>query len=467
MEKIKDIIKETAGGGGFKRTAKVIENKVINCQMKPLDYFQPFQGELKKISEKNLKKLKESIIRKGFTAPLFIWQDKILDGHQRKIALESLAYDGYQVDGIPYVEIKADNEKDAKEILLTYVSQYADISKDGLAEFINLGGLDAIDLSSFIVMPKLEDMVVNMVEQDEVPEPDELEPKAKTGDIYQLGRHRIICGDSTDPEVIAKLMNGNKADMCFTDPPYNVDYQGGMGTHALNKRQGILNDKMDAESFYNFLLAACRNIVQFCNGGIYICMSSSELDSLKVAFETAGGHWQSFIIWVKNTFTLSRSDYQHTYEPILYGWPEGIKNHFFIEQRDNGNVWEDLRAAKAEFDGEFTTIKFSGFEVKIKGKAEGEIRRGKQKIDVWRYDKPKKSAEHPTMKPLELCAEAIKNSSFDGQIVMDIFLGSGSTLISAEQLNRTCYGCELDPKYIDVIIARWEKLTGGKAVKIE
>jgi DNA modification methylase len=169
---------------------------------------------------------------------------------------------------------------------------------------------------------------------------------------------------------------------------------------------------------------------------------------------------------VKNVFTLSRSDYQHTYEPILYGWSGNVVNHHFIGNRDIPNVWEDIRELRSEFDGENTIIKFQGFEVKIKGKVEGEVRRRKQKTDIWRYDKPNRSKEHPTMKPIELCAEAIKNSSKQGEVVLDLFGGSGSTLIACEQLNRKARLMELDPKYVDVIIDRWEKLTGLKAEKL-
>lgn len=445
---------------------KAVINKVLDCQTADLNSFIVFNDELKEISSKNLSKLKNSITRNGFTKPIITWKMKILDGHQRKVALESLAYDGYTLPKIPFVAIDVDTEKRAKEILLTCTAQYGEVTKERLEYFVSNNGLNALDLSGFVAMPRLEDMACQNIELNEEPLESTVEPIAKQGEIYQLGNHRVLCGDSTDREMIEKLMDGKKADMVFTDPPYNVDYTGGMGTHEKNDRQGILNDKMSASQFYQFLLAACRNMIEFSSGGIYICMSSSELHTLKVAFEEAGGHWQSFIIWVKNTFTLSRSDYQHTYEPILYGWPARITGHYFIELRDNGNVWEDLMKIKADYDGEFTTLKFSGFELKIKGKAEGQIKRGKQKIDVWRYNKPVKSPDHPTMKPIELCAEAIKNSSTEGRMVLDLFLGSGSTLIAAEKLRRTCYGCELDPKFVDVIIDRWEKLTGKKAVKL-
>lgn len=263
-------------------------------------------------------------------------------------------------------------------------------------------------------------------------------------------------------------MGGKNANMAFTDPPYNVAYEGG-GNYAENgkqKRQMIKNDEMSKENFFEFLSKVCKNLIDYCDGGIYICMSSSEIDALKIAFERGGGHWQSFVIWVKNTFTLSRADYQHTYEPILYGWAGRIKNHYFTDRRDIANVWEDLQEVKTNFDGEHTTIKFQGFEVKLKGKVEGQIKRKKQHTDIWRYDKPTKSTEHPTMKPVALCVEAITNSSQRGDMVLDLFGGSGSTLIACEKTGRVCRMMELDEHYVDVIIKRWEEYTGNKAKKL-
>jgi len=208
-----------------------------------------------------------------------------------------------------------------------------------------------------------------------------------------------------------------------------------------------------------------KPIIANTDGGIYVCMASSELDSLKSAFEEGGGHWQSFIIWVKNHFTLSRADYQNTYEPIMYGWRNGIVNHYFTQRRDIANVWEDLSKVKTEYDGKHTTITFQGFKVRIEGKVEkGEVIRKKQHIDIWRHDKPTKSLEHPTMKPVALVVEAITNSSSDGDIVLDTFLGSGSTLIACEKTGRICYGVELDEKYCDVIVQRYVDYTGDTKV---
>lgn len=268
--------------------------------------------------------------------------------------------------------------------------------------------------------------------------------------------HRVLCGDSTKKEDVERLMSGNSAQMCFTDPPYNIDYQGGVGAHKQNKRERIQNDKMSKEDFREFLNKAIKSIVKNTDGGIYICMGPSELDSLKGEFEKAGGQWQSFIIWVKNNFTLGGADYQNTYEPILYGWRKGVVNHYFIDRRDIANVWEDLSKVKTEYDGKETTITFAGFKVKLQGKIEkGQVIRKKQYVDIWRHNKPIKSSEHPTMKPISLVTEAILNSSREGNIVLDPFLGSGSTLIASEKTNRICYGIEIDPKYIDVIIQRY------------
>lgn len=257
----------------------------------------------------------------------------------------------------------------------------------------------------------------------EVPDAEQVETRCKHGDIWQLGRHRLLCGDATVVTDMEKLMDGKKADMVFTDPPYNVNY-GATMKDTLRKKDGqksagrtIMNDNL-GDNFKQFLTDACANIVNFCKGAIYICMSSSELHTLYNSFVESGGKWSTFIIWAKNTFTLGRSDYQRQYEPILYGWPQGAK-HYWCGDRDQADVWE--------------------------------------------YNKPQVNDLHPTMKPLELVARAIKNSSQANDIVADFFGGSGSTLIACEQLNRVCYMSELDPKFCDVILTRWENLTGKEA----
>jgi len=288
----------------------------------------------------------------------------------------------------------------------------------------------------------------------------------KLGDIFQLGRHRLMCADATKRQDIEALLAGARCQMVFTDPPYNVNYKGGSALIEAEQREGIENDSMERPAFLEFLHKACQEIIEVTDGAIYICMGSSEMDTLKQAFEAAGGKWSNTIIWVKNTFTLSRSDYQHQYEPILYGWPKGIK-HYFIDRRDLGNVWEDLKEIKTEFKDGYTTISFQGFKVRIKGEVkEGEVSRGKAKSNIWRYNKPSKSELHPTMKPVAMICEAIRNSSLREQIVLDPFLGSGSTLMACELENRTCYGIELDPQHVQCAIDRWEEYTGQKAQKL-
>ena len=242
-------------------------------------------------------------------------------------------------------------------------------------------------------------------------------PVSRRGDLWRLGGHRLICGDSTVAESYDHLMQGAVADMVFTDPPYNVNYANSAKDKMLGKDRAIMNDNL-GDGFGSFLLAALTPTVAHCRGGIYVAMTSSELDVLQSAFRAAGGKWSTFIIWAKNTFTLGRADYQRQYEPILYGWPEGATRHW-CGDRDQG--------------------------------------------DVWNIKKPQKNDLHPTMKPVELVERAIRNSSRPGNVVLDPFGGSGTTLIAAELTGRTCHAIELNPAYVDVAVKRWEAFTGEKA----
>jgi DNA modification methylase len=224
----------------------------------------------------------------------------------------------------------------------------------------------------------------------------------------------VLCGDATDAKSYEVLLQGNEVDMTVTDPPYNVNYANSAKDKMRGKDRAILNDNL-GDGFYDFLLAALTPIMANCTGAVYVAMSSSELDVLQAAFREAGGKWSTFIIWAKNTFTMGRSDYQRQYEPILYGWPEGGKHHW-CGDRDQS--------------------------------------------DVWQIKKPHKNDLHPTMKPVELVERAIRNSSKPGDVVLDPFGGSGTTLIAAEKSGRTARLMELDPKYVDVIVRRWQDWTG-------
>jgi DNA modification methylase len=255
---------------------------------------------------------------------------------------------------------------------------------------------------------------------DEAPAPP-ADPISRPGDLWICGEHRVLCGDATVLSDVEKVLGGELADMCFTDPPYNVNYANSAGDKRRGKSRAILNDAL-GETFGAFLYDASVNILTVTKGSIYICMSSSELDTLQKAFREAGGRWSTFVIWAKNTFTLGRSDYQRQYEPILYGWKEGT-DHFWCGARDQG--------------------------------------------DVWFVDKPHKNDLHPTMKPVALVERAIRNSSKSRDVVLDPFGGSGTTMIAAERAGRRARLIELDPKYVDVILRRWELLTGDKATRSE
>jgi DNA modification methylase len=270
-----------------------------------------------------------------------------------------------------------------------------------------------------------KDLIIEDDERDDMV-PEDAPAVAKLGDIWALGRHRVMCGDSTKNEDVERLMEGKLANMCFTDPPYNVDYgqtmKDAVGYHVSKENQGrkILNDKMSDEQFDEFLMSSMANVLNYTDGACYVCMSSSEMGSLQDAFKKAGGHWSTFIIWAKNTFTMGMSDYQRQYEPILYGWREGVKKRYWCGARNQG--------------------------------------------DVWNFNKPTVSKLHPTMKPIELVTRGVMNSSEINGIVLDLFLGSGSTLIACEKTNRICFGMELDPKYVDTIIQRYVDYTGNEKV---
>ena len=237
------------------------------------------------------------------------------------------------------------------------------------------------------------------------------EPYSHQGDIYLLDDNRVMCGDSTNPEQVKLLMNGKLADMVFTDPPYNVNYEGSDG-------QSIQNDDMGDTEFKEFLTLVFKNLIDSIKEGAptYVCHADSEGLNFRSAFKEAGFKLAQCLIWVKNSFTMGRQDYQWQHEPILYGWKPGA-GHYFVDDRSLSTIWE--------------------------------------------YDKPKKNDLHPTMKPLELVGRAINNSSLVGQLVLDLFGGSGSTLIASYKAKRNCYSMELDEKYVDVIVKRYIKNKGS------
>jgi len=372
-----------------------------------------------KPDDKEYEKLKRSIEEFGYVEPV-IWNKKtgnVVGGHQRLKVLLDLGQT--EIDCV-VVELDPQREK-ALNLALNKIQGEWDENK--LAELmaeLDAGAFD-VSLTGFD-MDEIEDLVAQInvpeeITEDDVPEAPE-EPVTKPGDLWLLGRHRLLCGDSTDQTVIAKLMENQLADMIFTDPPYNVDYEG-----KTKEKLKIVNDSMGDEDFRSFLTSAFKNMAQKSKEGapIYVCHADSEGLNFRAAFKEAGWDLKQCIIWVKQHFVMGRQDYQWQHESILYGWKPGAAHKFYGDRKQ-------------------TT--------------------------VWQIDRPMASREHPTMKPVPLCAKAIENSSKAGDIVLDLFGGSGSTLIACEQLNRTCYMMELDPIYCDVIIKRWENFTGKKAVKL-
>jgi len=253
--------------------------------------------------------------------------------------------------------------------------------------------------------------------EDDYEIPDEIETDIVLGDLFEIGSHRLLCGDSTDSDSVEKLMNGTLSDMIFTDPPYNVDY--GASKNPRHKIRTIENDKQSPKEWEDFCKALFSNFKSFNKGDVYMWGAlGPEGMRMSLWLTEAGAHWSATIIWKKQQLVLSPANYQRMYEPCFYGW-----------------------FGKSSY------------------------RADRKEVEVWSIDRPRDSKLHPTMKPIELCAKGINNSSRERDIVMDLFLGSGSTMVACHQTNRKCYGMELDPKYCQVIIDRMKKLDPDIVIK--
>lgn len=297
--------------------------------------------------------------------------------------------------------------------------------------------------------PKDEDEQDPPVKDDNFDERiEKVDTRCKSGDLWLLGDHRLHCGDSADHECVKVLMGGGLGDLLLTDPPYNVDVENSSGMK-------IMNNKLSDGVFRKLLFDAFSAAEKYLRPGAacYVWMASSEIDSCIEAFEKAGLLYKQMLIWVKNHFTLGRQDYQWRHENCVYGWKPGA-SHYFVDSRKESTVYEDR----------------PDIEKMTKSEAKALLKKIFDDDDlattVLKYDKPAFNSEHPTMKPLPMIGYLIRNSSRRGDIVLDTFGGSGSTLMACEQLHRKCYINELDPHYCDVILARWEKYTGKKAEKI-
>lgn len=424
--------------------------------------------------DKEYEKLKKSIVEYGYVDPIIVNRRGyvVVGGHQRLKIMKDL---GYKEVEVSLVDLDPVKEK-ALNLALNKTGGDWDMPKlqELLAE-LQEEGLDDIEITGFdegeiyeimnTVFPEEEDPEEEVEEDDfdaDGAAANIKTPKTQPGQIWLLGRHRLICGDATNPADVARLMAGKLATMVFTDPPYNVDYEGG-----TDEKLKIMNDKMADADFYKFLLAAynCMLDATAPGGAIYVCHADSESLNFRKAMLDAGWLLKQCLIWVKSTFVLGRQDYQWRHEPILYGWKPGAAHNWCGDRRQT-TVIDNFAGITVVPGPDSTTLTInSGVQTVIIRVPSYEVLHKGDDGDttVWRFEKPARNGDHPTMKPVALCARAIHNSSRIGDIVLDLFGGSGSTLIAAEQTGRIAYLSELDPVYCDVIVQRWEELTGEKA----
>jgi len=384
-------------------------------ELKPAAY-NP-RKKLKK-GDKEYEKIKQSLLKFGYVDPIIVNEDlTVIGGHQRLTVLKDL---DYETAKCVIVDLPKEDEKALNIALNKITGQWdeallADLLLDLQESDFNL------DLTGF-EPPEIDDILSNVhdkeLSEDEFDVEEELKKPtvSRRGDIWQLGKHRVICGDSTKAETYKQLLDDRKANLVVTDPPYNVDVEETAGK--------ILNDNMSDGDFYQFLLSMFTQVENHMedDASIYVFHADTEGLNFRKAFKDAGFYLSGCCIWKKNSLVLGRSPYQWQHEPCLYGWKKKGKHQWFSDRKQ-------------------TTI--------------------------WEYDRPKSSKDHPTMKPIQLMAYPIQNSSMRGTVVLDPFLGSGSTLIAADQTGRVCYGIELDEKFVDVIVKRYIEVTGDTEVTVQ
>lgn len=385
----------------------------------------PYARNSRTHSDEQVAQIVASIKEFGFTNPILVDEEGlIIAGHGRVQAALRL-----KIDEVPTIALEylTEAQKKAYVIADNKLALNAGWDFDMLkVEFNDLINMD-FDLSLIGFDDKelnqiLADPTEGLVDPEVIPEIP-VEPISKVGDMWLLGNHRLLCGDSTLVDNIDRLMI-NKADMIFSDPPWNVNYGDNLANGKYKDRK-ILNDSMNAEDWSVFVDGFCKSFLIGSKPGaiIYLVMSAQEWPVIDKYLRENNFHWSSTIIWKKDTLVISRKDYHTQYEPIWYGWNSDASRLKVLEDR--------------------------------------------KQSDVWDINRPKVSDLHPTTKPIELVERAINNSSNPNDVVLDLFLGSGSTLIASEKTGRVCYGMELDPKYADVIIKRWQDFTGKDAIHEE
>lgn len=412
---------------GSKDMEKVIRVTCRGAACIPVEDLEAFQGDLKTLGRDQAGKIRESIQRYGFSFPVFVWEDnrgkkKIIDGHQRLFILRKMLADGWALEGgaVPVAWIDAKDEHEAKKKILLAASVYARVSEGGIKRFLEEADITLDEIKVFVDIPNIDIEQITLELGDDEGEEDAVpsfprHPVTGRGDLWKLGDHLLLCGDSTSVEDVGRVVGPEEASAVFTDPPYNIAYEG-----KTKDRMTIENDALASEEFSAFLSASFTRMIEVTRpgGAIYVCHAESEGLKFRAEMVKAGWDLKQCLIWVKNAFVVGRQDYQWRHEPILYGWKPGA-----------AHTWYG----------------------------------GRNQDTIWEYNRPVRNAEHPTMKPVQLVAQALKNSTVPGDVVFDPFGGSGSTLIACSKLGRRCRMIELDPRYCDVIVARWEKYARRKA----
>lgn len=391
-------------------------------ELRPIASIKPYPGN-PRVNDGGIDAVAASIREYGFRQPIVVdEQGVIVVGHTRYKAALKLGLTQVPVhvaNGLSQEQVRAYRIADNQAANLSdWDYDLLPIELAGLQEAsydLGLLGFDPNELAELLGPAGNE----GCTDPDDVPGPRE-EPITRPGDLWVLGNHRLLCGDSTEAEQIARLMAGRSARMVFTDPPWNVGI-GQDSNPRHRQRPGLQNDDLPADDFRDFLGGFVQAIQPHVDGDLYCVLGASEWPTLDSALRRNGYHWSATIIWVKDAFVLGRSKYHRRYEPIWYGWHGSSKSSFGTDR--------DLD-------------------------------------DVWEIPRPRRSEEHPTMKPVDLVSRAITNSSRAGDVVLDPFGGSGSTLIAAERTGRSAYLMEIDRVYCDVIVERFEAFTGTKAERI-
>lgn len=404
-------------------------NIEIRCafdEMVPIDQLKPHSRNRNFHPESQIAALAKILQYQGFRYPVKVSKRSgfITSGHGRLLAAKKIGMEAvpvnfqeYDSEEMELADLTADN----------IIASRAEFDLAGFQQDAMMFGQDFDkDLFGFEDIDSILPRPSGLTDPDYIPE--QVEPRTKSGDIYRLGNHRLICGDSTSSDTVLKLMGGELADMIWTDPPYNVAVTGGTHDPRDKKNHGkgptIMNDSMPDEEFKKFLLDSysCMYMVAKPGAAIYVAHADTEGVNFRSAMKESGFLLKQCLIWVKQQFVFGRSDYHWQHEPILYGWKDGAGHSFYGERNQS---------------------------------------------TTWNVDRPMRSEkEHPTQKPVALVEKAILNSSKSGDLMFEPFGGGGSTVIAAEKLGRRCNAMELDPKYCDVIIARWEAYTGCKAVLV-